>query len=77
MPEINVGAQIFDIAFHPSTSLAYTALLTGHIKSFAYNVQGDLQKVSELRPSKKSCRGLSMNHDGSRLCSVGKGKSLA
>nr|A8NZM5.2 RecName: Full=WD repeat-containing protein JIP5 [Coprinopsis cinerea okayama7\ len=76
MPEIPVGSQIFDVVFHPSSAIAYTGLLNGHIKAFAYGEQGDSHNLFSLRPSKRSCRGLSLNGDGSKLYAVGKSKAL-
>jgi hypothetical protein len=76
MPEIPVDAQIFDLVFHPTFSTVYTGLLTGYIKAFAYDQQGNHKNVFSLRPSKKSCRGLSINEDGSYLYAVGKSKAL-
>ncbi|KDR74908.1 hypothetical protein GALMADRAFT_249827, partial [Galerina marginata CBS 339.88] len=76
MPEIPVGAQIFDVVFHPTFSTVYTGLLTGYVKAFAYDDQGGHQPTFSLRPSKSSCRGLSLDQDGSHLYAVGKGKAL-
>lgn len=76
MPDIQVGAQIFDIAFHPSVPLVFVGLLTGDIKSFRYDEQGCHEEKFSIRPSKRSCRGLAMSEDGSRLYAVGKGKAL-
>ena len=76
MPEIPVGSQIFDVAFHPTSAIAYTGLLTGHVKAFAYNEQGSGRGLWSIRPSKKSCRGLSITQDGSKLFAVGKSKAL-
>ncbi|KIM41626.1 hypothetical protein M413DRAFT_71725 [Hebeloma cylindrosporum] len=76
MPEIPVGAQIFDVVFHPTFSTVYTGLLTGHIKAFSYDSQGNHKSVFSVRPSKKSCRGLSLDQDGSHLYAVGKAKAL-
>ena len=72
MPEIPVGAQIFDVVFHPTFSTVYTGLLTGHVKAFSYDHQGNHQPVFSVRPSKSSCRGLSLDQDGSHLYAVGK-----
>ncbi|KAJ2914952.1 hypothetical protein MD484_g5445, partial [Candolleomyces efflorescens] len=77
MPEIAVGAQVFDVVFHPNRPIVYTGLLTGHIKAFSYDDQGSPQSLFSLRPSKRSCRGLSINGDGSRLYAVGKSKALS
>jgi hypothetical protein len=76
MPDIPVGAQIFDLTFHPSHPIVYTGLLTGEVKAFGYNEQGHYEKLFALRPSKRSCRGLTVNKDGTQLWAVGKGKGL-
>ncbi|TFK31954.1 WD repeat-containing protein JIP5 [Crucibulum laeve] len=76
MPEIPAGAQIFDVVFHPRFSTVYTGLLTGHIKAFSYDDQGNHKQAFSLRPSKKSCRGLALDDDGSHLYAVGKSKAL-
>ncbi|KAF5350571.1 hypothetical protein D9756_008744 [Leucocoprinus leucothites] len=76
MPEIPVDAQIFDVVFHPTFSTVYTGLLTGYVKAFAYDFQGNHKNIFSLRPSKRSCRGLSISEDGSRLYAVGRSKAL-
>jgi hypothetical protein len=76
MPDIPVGAQIFDLVFHPTHSTVYTGLLTGEIKSFTYDEQGQYESGFTQRPSKRSCRGLTLSEDGVHLWAVGKSKSL-
>ncbi|KAF5384376.1 hypothetical protein D9615_003324 [Tricholomella constricta] len=76
MPEISAGAQVFDLIFHPSHSTVYTGLLTGHIKAFAYDEQGHNKLTFSVRPSKRSCRALTIDADGSHLYAVGKAKAL-
>jgi WD repeat-containing protein 55 len=76
MPDIPVGAQIFDLTFHPSQPTVYTGLLTGEVKAFCYDEQGNHEERFVVRPSKRSCRGLALNNDGSKLWIVGKGKGL-
>ena len=76
MPEISVGAQIFDLVFHPTHSIVYTGLLTGHVKAFSYDDQGNHKRAFSVRPSKRSCRGLAINRDGSHLYAVGKSQAL-
>lgn len=76
MPEIPVGAQIFDVIFHPTHSVVYTGLLTGHINAYAYDEQGNHEPSFSVRPSKRSCRGLSIDPDGTHLYAVGKSKAL-
>jgi hypothetical protein len=67
----------FDVVFHPTFSTVYTGLLTGHVKAFSYDDQGNQQPAFSVpvRPSKSSCRGLSLDQDGAdgpRLYAVGK-----
>ncbi|KAK7467459.1 hypothetical protein VKT23_004512 [Stygiomarasmius scandens] len=76
MPDISVGSQVFDIVFHPSHSTVYTALLSGKVKAFAYDREGRHKQVLSLKISQKSCRGITINEDGSKLYVVGKGKGL-
>lgn len=76
MPSIPVSSQIFDLAFHPTSSLVYTGLLNGEIKAFSYDEQGQHETKFSLRPSKRSCRGLATSEDGSKLWAVGKAKSI-
>ncbi|KAK7683851.1 WD repeat-containing protein jip5 [Cerrena zonata] len=76
MPDIPVGAQIFDLTFHPKHPTVYTALLTGEIKAFTYDEQGNYESKFSTRTSKKSCRGLTMSEDGDKLYVVGKGKTF-
>lgn len=76
MPDISVGAQIFDLVFHPTESIVYAGLLTGEVKAFGYDEQGQHDQRFSLKPSKRSCRGLAIDKQGDRIWSVGKGKSL-
>ncbi|KAM6501094.1 WD repeat-containing protein JIP5 [Amanita muscaria] len=75
--EIPAGAQIFDLVFHPTFATVYAGLLTGHIKAFAYDDHGNHESLFTVRPSKRSCRGLGINEDGTHLYAVGKGKQLS
>ena len=78
MPDNKTDAQIFDIAFHPSESIVYVGLLTGGVKAFRYDEQGEEQpeEAFSVRPSKRSCRGLAVNEDGSEVYAAGKGKAI-
>ncbi|OSX57398.1 hypothetical protein POSPLADRAFT_1185890 [Postia placenta MAD-698-R-SB12] len=76
MPDIPVGTQIFDLIFHPTDSIVFTGLLTGHVKAFGYDEQGNHDSKFAVRPSKRSCRALAISDDGSRLWAAGKAKSL-
>lgn len=76
MPDIPVGSQIFDLVFHPSHPTVYTGLLNGEINSFNYDEQGNYDSSFKLRPTKKSCRGLTINPDGGKLWATGKAKAI-
>lgn len=76
MPIINTGAQVFDLAFHPSEQNVFVGLLTGEVKAFRYDDEGQHEEKFNIRPSKRSCRGLELNGDGSQLFAVGKAKAL-
>ncbi|KAI0251824.1 WD repeat-containing protein JIP5 [Lactifluus subvellereus] len=76
MPNILVGSQIFDLAFHPTSDVVYTGLLNGKVKAFTYDEQGAHSAAFDLRISKRSCRGLALSPDGSSLYAVGKNRTL-
>jgi hypothetical protein len=77
MPEILVGAPISDLVFHPTQSIVYTGFLTGAIKALAYDDHdGNCEERFSLGLSKRPCRALAVNSDGSQLWAVGKGKAI-
>jgi len=77
MPDIPVGTQIFDLVFHPNSSIVFTGLLTGHIKAFGYDEQGNYTDKFSIRPSKRSCRALAVSGDGDQLWAAGKARTLS
>ncbi|PBK63827.1 WD40 repeat-like protein [Armillaria solidipes] len=76
MPDVSVSSQIFDIAFHPTHCTAYAALLSGKVKAISYDHQGRSKELFSVSVSQRSCRGISVNGDGSNIYVVGKGKAL-
>ncbi|EEB89391.1 hypothetical protein MPER_12513 [Moniliophthora perniciosa FA553] len=76
MPDISVGSQIFDLVFHPSHSTVYTALLSGKVKAVSYDKEGNHRQQFSIKLSQKSCRGITVNNDGTRLYAAGKGKGI-
>lgn len=76
MPDVSLGSQIFDIAFHPTHCTAYAALLSGKVKAISYDHQGRNKESFSVSVSQRSCRGISVNGDGSNIYVVGKGKAL-
>jgi hypothetical protein len=73
---IPVRAQVFDLAFHPIHSTVYAGLLTGEVKAFKYDDKCQHERSFSVKPSGRSCRGLSIGEDGNHLWAVGKGKGL-
>ena len=76
MPDIPVGAQIFDLAFHPERPAVFGGLLTGTVKAFTYDEQGNYEEKFSVRPSKRSCRTLAVSADGAQLWAAGKAKAI-
>lgn len=76
MPDIRLKNQCFDLVFSPVHDQVYVGLLTGEVKGFTYDADGEAARAFTLRPTKRSCRGLAINDAGSRLYSVSKDKSL-
>jgi hypothetical protein len=76
MPEIPTGSQIFDLCFAPAAPVVYVGLLSGEVKAFGYDEQGQHTRHFAVRPSKKSCRGLAISEDGAKVWAVGKSKAL-
>ncbi|KAF8842811.1 WD repeat-containing protein JIP5 [Paxillus ammoniavirescens] len=76
MPDIPVGSQIFDLGFHPTHTTVYAGLLNGSVKAFRYDEQGQHEQTFSIRPSKRSCRCVATNEDGSHLFAAGKAKSI-
>ncbi|KAF9256010.1 WD40 repeat-like protein [Marasmius fiardii PR-910] len=76
MPEISVGSQIFDLVFHPTQATLYTALLSGEVKGITYTREGKHQQQFSIKVSQKSCRGVTLNEDGTKLYVAGKGKGM-
>ncbi|KIY49805.1 WD40 repeat-like protein [Fistulina hepatica ATCC 64428] len=76
MPEITLRSPIFDLTFHPQKPIVYTAQLSGHVRAFSYDERGNLSPLFSVKYSKRSCRGISLSHDGSVLYAVGKEKAL-
>ncbi|KZT59989.1 WD40 repeat-like protein [Calocera cornea HHB12733] len=73
---IPVGNQVFDLAFHPGEDIVYAGLLTGEVKAFKYHDDGSYEQAFSIRPTKRSCRGLAVNAEGSRLYGVTKDRTI-
>ncbi|KAF9101221.1 hypothetical protein BGX27_011562 [Mortierella sp. AM989] len=66
-------STVFDFAFHPTQNIIATGLITGHINCVKYVPgSGNNESLWNVRPSKKSCRGLAFSHDGAGLFTVSK-----
>ncbi|KAJ1301132.1 hypothetical protein OPQ81_003544 [Rhizoctonia solani] len=76
MPDIDLGTQVFDLAFNPKHDIVYTGLLNGHVKAFSYDDQGACTPKFDIRPTKKTARSLTTDSDGLELYSVSKDRSI-
>ncbi len=77
MPDIPQGNQVFDLEFSTNDNLVFSALLNGRIRAYGYDNQtGDVEQKWELRPTKRSCRGIAIGLDGHTLWSVSKDKTI-
>ncbi|KAH7106866.1 WD40 repeat-like protein [Auriculariales sp. MPI-PUGE-AT-0066] len=76
MPDIAVGNQVFDVAFHPSDDVVLAGLLTGQVTATKYNPDGEHTPLWDIRPTKRSCRGLAFSYDGARIYSVSKDRAI-
>lgn len=76
MPDISVGNQLFDLAFHPSSDLVYVATVAGEVKCYNYNEEGNGVEKFSARITKRSVRGLDFSSSGDTLFCVGKDKCL-
>lgn len=58
--------------------MVYAGLLTGEVKAYRYDDDGRDAPASafRVRPSKRSCRGLTLSEDGARLWAIGKSKAI-
>ncbi|GJJ14600.1 WD repeat-containing protein jip5 [Clathrus columnatus] len=76
MPDTSLGNQIFDLDFHPKEDYVYTGLLTGEIKALKYDTDGSCQHMFNIRPTKRSCRGLAIDTFGKSLWAISKDKTI-
>ncbi|CAE7192727.1 unnamed protein product [Rhizoctonia solani] len=76
MPDVDLGAQVFDLAFNPTHDIVYTGLLNGHVKAFSYDNEGTCTPKFDIRPTKKTARSLATDSEGLELYSVSKDRSI-
>ncbi|KAG8730073.1 WD repeat-containing protein jip5, partial [Ceratobasidium sp. 428] len=76
MPDLNLGTQVFDLAFSPTHDVVFTGLLTGHVKAFSYGEDGTCEPKFSVRPAKKTIRSVAVNADGLELYSVSKDRFI-
>ncbi|KAG0045937.1 WD domain repeat-containing protein 55 [Gryganskiella cystojenkinii] len=70
---LSYKSTVFDFDFHPTEDIIATGLITGHIECVRYKPGvGNNESLWNVRPSKKSCRGLAFSHDGAGLFTVAK-----
>ncbi|KAI8099982.1 WD40-repeat-containing domain protein [Halteromyces radiatus] len=66
---------IFDFSFHPKKNLVVAGLITGHVYCYQYDNDANILQWS-TQISKKSCRGVEFNHDGSLVMTISRDKSI-
>ncbi|MES1914725.1 MAG: hypothetical protein MHM6MM_006771 [Cercozoa sp. M6MM] len=71
---IEVNEQIFDVQYHPSSSLLAIALLDGEVS--LYDVSGLPKQTARFTFHSESCRGLAFSHDGAFLYTIGRDRSI-
>ncbi|EUC61358.1 WD repeat protein JIP5, putative [Rhizoctonia solani AG-3 Rhs1AP] len=76
MPDVDLGTQVFDLAFNPKHDIVYTGLLSGHVKAFAYDDEGICTPKFDIRPAKRTARSLATDSEGLELYSVSKDRSI-
>ncbi|KAL5639762.1 hypothetical protein ACGC1H_006368 [Rhizoctonia solani] len=76
MSDVDLGTQVFDLAFNPKHDIAYAGLLSGHVKAFAYDDEGTCTPKFDVRPAKRTARSLATDLEGLELYSVSKDRSI-
>ncbi|CAE6371184.1 unnamed protein product [Rhizoctonia solani] len=76
MPDVDLGAQVFDLVFNPKNDIVYVGLLNGHVKAFSYDDEGSCTPKFDIRTTKKTVRSLTTGPEGRELYSVSKDKSI-
>ncbi|CAM6097275.1 unnamed protein product [Calypogeia fissa] len=56
--ELHLGAQPFDLAFHPSSQLVAVGLITGKLLLYNYGAETEPQKLWDASAHTESCRGV-------------------
>ncbi|GMK55996.1 hypothetical protein CspeluHIS016_0210520 [Cutaneotrichosporon spelunceum] len=72
MPEIKLRNQPFDVAFSPSADVLCAALLTGEVKAWAYDEDGEATRSWSVRPTKRTARAVHFSPDGASVWMGGK-----
>ncbi|CAE6473217.1 unnamed protein product [Rhizoctonia solani] len=76
MSDVDLGTQVFDLAFNPKHDIVYAGLLSGHVKAFAYDDEGTCTPKFDIRPAKRTARSLATDLEGLELYSVSKDRSI-
>jgi len=74
--DIQLKNQPLDLTFAPQNNVVYTGLMTGEVKAFSFEDDGQHSETFSIRPTKRSCRGLALDSGGTRLFTVSKDKTL-
>ncbi|KAI7872811.1 WD40-repeat-containing domain protein [Spinellus fusiger] len=76
VPEpIVLSDHVFDFSFSPNAPLVAAGLINGHIHCYQYGTEGN-NLLWSTQLSKKSCRAVEFNEDGSTLMTISRDKSI-
>ncbi|ORY22972.1 WD40-repeat-containing domain protein [Naematelia encephala] len=67
MPDIRLKNQPFDVVFHPQSPVIYGAILTGEVKAFRYDEEGEASTSWSVRPTRRAARAISVEASGDSI----------
>lgn len=74
-PDINIDDYVTDLSFHPDNDILAAATMSGDVMLYKYSVDDNIL-VNTLEIHSKAIRDIEFNHDGSKLYSASKDRSI-
>ncbi|BBN03233.1 WD repeat-containing protein 55 [Marchantia polymorpha subsp. ruderalis] len=74
--ELQLGAQPFDLAFHPTSSIVAVGVITGSLQLFKYEAGAEPQKLWTVNAHTESCRGVRFAEGGRFILSASADHSI-
>ncbi|KAL2643045.1 hypothetical protein R1flu_010632 [Riccia fluitans] len=74
--ELHLGAQPFDLAFHPSSNFVAVGLITGNLQLFKYGANTEPEKLWAVNAHTESCRGVRFAEGGRFILSASSDRSV-